>query len=76
MTAQKPLIDIRRQPDGTWTVAPQPPLAATTAFLRNGWTEIAQLRAEYGAIDHFDAADFEAFVAQYGPPPDTVTVVF
>lgn len=76
MTSPKPLININHQPDGSWTVAPQPPLAATTTFLTNGWTEIAQLRAEYRAVDHFDAADFAEFVAQYGPAPDSITLVF
>ena len=64
------LFKIVRQPDGSWTYHPQPPLPATTAFLVGGWPEVAALRGQLDAVEWFpDANDYSAFVAAHGEPP-------
>lgn len=62
-------INIVRAPDGTWTAHPQPPLPATSAFVTGGWPEIARLRAEHDAVDHFSTDDYKHFVSQFGEAP-------
>ena len=63
-------VVIRRQPDGSWTAHPQPPLPATSSFVTRGWGEVAELRQAHDAVDRFpDSADYEAFVEQFGPAP-------
>ena len=62
---------IRKQPDGSWTVAPQVPLAPATIFITEGWDQVAELRAQWDAIDWFpDTADYAAFCVEFGDPPE------
>jgi hypothetical protein len=70
MTDQGRIINIRQQPDGSWTAHPASPLPATSVFVIGGWSEIERLRKDYDAVDHFDTDDYRAFVEQFGPPPE------
>ena len=63
------LVRISRQPDGSWTAHPQPPLPATTTFVTNGWAEIARLRNQLRAVEQFETGDNHAFVQEFGAPP-------
>lgn len=67
------LVAVVRQTDGSWTVHPQPPLPAISTFLADGgWRAIAQLRADYVAVEWFPlTADYLLFCEQFGPPPET-----
>lgn len=67
---QERRVRIVRQPDGSWTAHPQPPLPATTSFVTGGWPEVARLRESLGSIDELASDDYATFVAQYGAPPD------
>jgi len=37
-------------------------------FLTDGWAQIALLRRQYDAIDHFNTEDYEQFVLEFGAP--------
>lgn len=63
------VINIRRQPDGTWTAHPQPPLPATTSFVTSGWPEIARLRESLQAVEHFESDEYGFFVQEFGQAP-------
>jgi hypothetical protein len=68
---QESRIVIRRQVDGSFTVGGDQGAPAFTTFVTDGWQQIAQLRAELHATDHFPvSADYEAFCEEFGPPPD------
>ncbi len=64
------VIHIRRAPDGSWTAHPQPPLAATSTFVTDGWAQVARLREQFHAVEHFESSDYRLFVREFGEPPD------
>jgi hypothetical protein len=65
----KPLFYINRQPDGSWTIAPQPPLPSITTLI-NGWADVAKYRDQWDALDCFHKlADYYKFCKQFGEPP-------
>jgi hypothetical protein len=64
------IVNIRLQPDGSWTAHPQPPLPATTSFVIHGWEEIARLREHFRAVEHFRTDEYGQFVRDFGEPPE------
>jgi len=69
MSQLQRVVNIRLQPDGSWTAHPQPPLPAVGTFVTHGWPQVAQLRETYNAVDHFETNQLPLFVEQFGPPP-------
>lgn len=69
-TAATRIIHIRRAPDGSWTAHPQPPLAATSTFVTDGWAQVSRLREQLHAVEHFETSDYGLFVQEFGEPPD------
>lgn len=67
---ERRLFCIHRQPDGSWTIAPQPPLPAVTAFISGGWADVTLYRDRWDAIDWFpNSDDYYQFCQEFGEPP-------
>jgi hypothetical protein len=68
MDDSKPQFNVVRQDDGSYTIAPLPPLPSITAFV-DSWDDIKAYRDSWSAIDRFSSEDYAAFVRENGPPP-------
>jgi hypothetical protein len=63
---EKPIFYVNRQPEGTWTLATQPPFPAVTTFITS-WNDIAMYRDRWNAVDWFpNAREYHQFAENSG----------
>jgi hypothetical protein len=63
------MFAVNCQPDGSWTIASQPPLPSVTTFITNGWKDVEFYRNRWNAVDWFpNSADYPKFCQEFGEP--------